>query len=90
MNRDMFAGKWHQLKMKAKQKWAKLTDEDIAHINGKFDELSTKLQHRYGWAKDKADQEISAWCAYCDKECKSCDSDLHKKGNGFDKKRKAG
>lgn len=76
MNKDQFAGKWHELKGKAKQKWAKLMDDDISHVNGKFEELSGKLQHRYGWSKDMADREITNWCASCKAcscgSCKSC------------------
>jgi uncharacterized protein YjbJ (UPF0337 family) len=67
MNRDQFAGKWHELKGKIKQKWAKLTDDDITKVNGKFEELSGRLQKKYGWAKEQAEKEINNWCSSCEK-----------------------
>ncbi len=69
MNKDIFEGKWHQFKGKIKEKWGKLTDEDLTQINGKSEQLSGKLQERYGWGKEKADQEISSWRASCNKDC---------------------
>jgi uncharacterized protein YjbJ (UPF0337 family) len=43
---------------KVKEKWGKLTDDDLTTIAGKRDQLSSKLQERYGYAKDQAEREI--------------------------------
>jgi len=59
MNDDILAGKWKQAKGHAKQWWGKLTDDDINTMSGKTDELSGKLQERYGWSKEQANAEIS-------------------------------
>ncbi len=58
-NKDQFQGKWNELKGKVKQTWGKLTDDDITQINGKRLELLGKLQSRYGYAKEKAEEELS-------------------------------
>ncbi|HUI33616.1 MAG: CsbD family protein [Dysgonamonadaceae bacterium] len=52
-----FKGKWNQLKGKAKQKWANLTDDDLQYAEGKEDELYGKLQEKTGKSKD----EIKSW-----------------------------
>ena len=39
-NRDVLAGKWKQVRGKAKQTWGKLTDNDLDRITGRFEELS--------------------------------------------------
>lgn len=70
MNRDQFSGKWHELKGKVKEKWGKLTDDDITQVNGKFEQLMGKLQHKYGWSKEQAEREINSWCASCEGELK--------------------
>ncbi|MGA8029425.1 MAG: CsbD family protein, partial [Bryobacteraceae bacterium] len=44
MNSDQFEGKWKQLKGSVKQRWGKLTDDDITMLSGKKDELVGKLQ----------------------------------------------
>jgi len=61
MNWDQIQGNWTQLKGKVKQQWGKLTDDDIARINGKQEELCGILQQRYGYAKDQAQKEIDNW-----------------------------
>lgn len=61
MNWDQIEGSWKQFTGQAKQKWAKLTDSDWDLIKGKKDELSGRIQERYGYEKDKADKELDDW-----------------------------
>jgi uncharacterized protein YjbJ (UPF0337 family) len=61
MNWDQIKGNWSQFKGRAKQQWGKLTDDDLTRIEGKRDELVGRLQERYGYQKERAEQEISAW-----------------------------
>jgi uncharacterized protein YjbJ (UPF0337 family) len=58
MNWDKIEGNWKQFTARIKQKWAKLTDDDLALIGGKKDELLGKIQERYGYAKDRAEQDV--------------------------------
>ena len=58
MNQDIIQGKWKQLKGSIKAQWGKLTDDDLDRMEGDQHYLSGKLQERYGWAKDKADEEV--------------------------------
>ena len=44
-----------------KEKWGKLTDDDLAAINGRRDQLEGKIQERYGLAKDQAKKDVDAW-----------------------------
>ena len=48
MNWDRIEGDWKQFVGKVKEKWSKLTDDDIAAINGKREQLEGKIQERYG------------------------------------------
>lgn len=59
MNKDIIQGKWTEIKGQVKQQWGKLTDDDIATMKGSSQELSGKLQQTYGYAKDRAEQEIN-------------------------------
>jgi uncharacterized protein YjbJ (UPF0337 family) len=61
MNSDQMAGKWKQMKGAAKQKWGKLTDDDLDVIAGKRDMLVGKLQERYGIAKEEAQKRADEW-----------------------------
>lgn len=51
MNKEQFEGIWNQMKGKVKEKWGKLTDDDLTQINGRRDQLLGKLEQRYGKEK---------------------------------------
>ena len=65
MNKDLFEGKWHEMKGKVKEKWGKLTDNDLTEINGKAENLMGKLQSHYGYAEDRAKKEIDDFKNSC-------------------------
>lgn len=54
-------GNWNQFAGKVKQRWGKLTDDDITVINGKRQELVGKVQERYGIAKAEAERQVKDW-----------------------------
>jgi uncharacterized protein YjbJ (UPF0337 family) len=61
MNEDILKGKWKEIKGEVKQKWGKLTDDDLAQVEGKEEELLGLLQKRYGYAKEKAAEEYKGF-----------------------------
>ena len=61
MDWDRLEGDWKQLRGKVKARWGKLTDDDLAVIQGRRDELEGKIQERYGYAKSQARREIEDW-----------------------------
>lgn len=46
-------GKWNEMKGKAKQKYAELTDDDLTYEEGKDDELLGRIQKRLGQTRDE-------------------------------------
>jgi uncharacterized protein YjbJ (UPF0337 family) len=63
MNSDVFEGKWKQLKGSVKQRWGKLTDDDVSQLSGKKDQLVGKLQERYGYTREQAMREADEWAS---------------------------
>jgi len=57
MNRDILQGKRRELKGLLKERWGKLTDDDLDRIEGQTERLVGLLQQRYGFAREKAEQE---------------------------------
>jgi uncharacterized protein YjbJ (UPF0337 family) len=57
MNEDILKGKWLEIKGRVKEKWGKLTDNDLVEIEGKGEILLGLLQKKYGRIKDKAELE---------------------------------
>jgi len=66
MDNKQFEGKWDQIKGQVKQKWGKLTNDDVTTIHGKSDVLVGKLKERYGYAKEKAENEVKSFMKECD------------------------
>ncbi len=61
MNWDRIQGNWKQVAGQAKEQWGKLTDDDVDVVAGRRDQLSGKIQERYGVAKDEAEKQIAEW-----------------------------
>jgi uncharacterized protein YjbJ (UPF0337 family) len=51
MNWDRIEGNRKTVEGQARQKWGKLTDDDLDVIEGKRTELAGRLQQRYGYAQ---------------------------------------
>ena len=60
MDWDRVQGSWKQLTGKLKEKWGKLTDDDLTAINGRRDQQG-KIQERYGIAKDQVRKDVDDW-----------------------------
>jgi len=61
MNSDQLKGKWKQMKGSVKERWGKLTDDDLDVINGQSDQLIGKIQERYGVARQEAQKQVDEW-----------------------------
>jgi uncharacterized protein YjbJ (UPF0337 family) len=73
MNRDILGGKWQQVRGKVKEQWGKLTDDDLTTAEGKFEKLSGLIQERYGYAREKAEDELERFYkkyVYVDEEAR--------------------
>jgi uncharacterized protein YjbJ (UPF0337 family) len=57
MNKDIIAGKWKEMKGSVKEQWGKLTDDEIDRAEGRAEQMVGLLQQRYGYSKDKAQEE---------------------------------
>lgn len=61
MNSDQFAGQWKQAKGAIKEKWGKLTDDDVKVIEGNLDQLVGRIQERYGISREEAKKQVQEW-----------------------------
>lgn len=61
MNEDIIKGKWNEVKGAVQKKWGKLTNDDIAQINGDRTRLAGRIQSAYGLRRDEAEQQLKEW-----------------------------
>jgi uncharacterized protein YjbJ (UPF0337 family) len=61
MDWDRIQGTWKQFLGRVKEQWGKLTDDDLAAINGRRDRLEGRIQERYGYAKNKTREAVDKW-----------------------------
>ena len=52
---------WNLFQRRIRQKWEKLSDEDLEAIDGRRDHLEQKIQSRYEFAADFVHKEVDNW-----------------------------
>ena len=65
MNTLEVKGDWNITKGKLKQKWAKLTDDDLRCADGKHDELLGRIQKRTGETREAVEKVIKEASSGC-------------------------
>ncbi len=61
MDWNRIEGNWKQAQGRIKEKWGKLTDDDLTMINGQREQLEGIIQKRYGLAKDMVCKDVDDW-----------------------------
>jgi uncharacterized protein YjbJ (UPF0337 family) len=68
MNQDILRDNWSQIRGRVKEAWARLTDDEIDEINGRRDLLIDKLQKRYGYTHQQAEQQVDYFTEFVEKK----------------------
>lgn len=58
-------GDWNIAKGKLKQKWAKLTDDDLHYVEGKQEELLGRIQKSTGESREAVENAIKEATSDC-------------------------
>jgi uncharacterized protein YjbJ (UPF0337 family) len=65
MNTLELRGHWNIAKGKLKQKFARLTDDDLQYVEGKEEELLGRIQKRTGRSRAEIERTIQNECSSC-------------------------
>ena len=57
MNKNVIENRWDEVKNLIQSRWGKFTNREIESLNGNLDELVTKIQKVYGFARGQAERE---------------------------------
>jgi uncharacterized protein YjbJ (UPF0337 family) len=58
---NKIAGNWKRFKGSIKQRWGKLTKNEITQAQGRREALNGFIQARYGIDREAADRQIDEW-----------------------------
>jgi uncharacterized protein YjbJ (UPF0337 family) len=61
MNWSTIENGWNDYKANAKQQWSKLSDEQIDNMQGKRENLVSKVQEAYALSKEETERQVSDW-----------------------------
>ena len=61
MNWDQVEVRWTQMRGSVKQKWPRLTDDDLDYIAGCREQFIVKFQERYGIGRKEAEMRAEDW-----------------------------
>lgn len=56
---ETFTQQWSHIRQQAKSWWDRLTDVDLEQVAGQRDKLVRALESRYGYARERAEQEVN-------------------------------
>ena len=56
-------GNWKQFRGRVKEKWGKLTDDELDQVAGRRERLEGLIQEKYGKAKEETRRLIDEWMA---------------------------
>lgn len=59
MNKDIFQGKWKEMRGQIKEWWGKLTDDDLDQAAGNTEQIVGLLQQKYGYTRQRAEEEFN-------------------------------
>nr|MBV6629087.1 CsbD family protein [Oceanococcus sp. HetDA_MAG_MS8] len=58
-NSDKLKGQWKQIKGDLRERWGKLTNDEVEQIDGQEQNLVGKIQEKYGIAKEEAQSQVN-------------------------------
>lgn len=61
MNWERISGNWAHWKERVRERWGRLTDDELSSVAGRREQLTERLQVAYGLKSDEAERQIRNW-----------------------------
>jgi uncharacterized protein YjbJ (UPF0337 family) len=88
-NRTVMNGKLRKMRGRVKEKWARLTDDDVKVIESKLDQVAGLLQERYGYTVERSWDEVTDYISDYSKRTRAMVDDAIDKLPSRKRKRKS-
>jgi uncharacterized protein YjbJ (UPF0337 family) len=61
MDWNRIASNWTHWKDRIRERWGRLTDEQLLGVGGRRDQLAGRIQEAYGLSRDEAERQLRNW-----------------------------
>ena len=61
MDWDRISGNWTHWKGRVRERWGKLTDDELSVVAGRRDQLIGCIRKAYGLSRDDAERQLRNW-----------------------------
>ena len=61
MDRDIVGANWELIRGKVKERWSKLSDDQLDLVSGNRYQLIDEIRESYGIGKDEAERQLREW-----------------------------
>jgi uncharacterized protein YjbJ (UPF0337 family) len=61
MNWERISGNWAHWKVRVRERWGRLTDDELSMVAGRREQLAGRIQEAYGLSRDEAERQLRNW-----------------------------
>jgi uncharacterized protein YjbJ (UPF0337 family) len=61
MNWERISGNWTHWRGRVRERWGRLTDDELSRVGGRRDQLAGRIQQTYGLTREEAERQLRNW-----------------------------
>lgn len=61
MDWDRISGNWAHWRARIRERWGRLTSDELDQVAGRRDQLVGRIQQAYGLGRDEAERQLRNW-----------------------------
>jgi uncharacterized protein YjbJ (UPF0337 family) len=61
MNWDRISGNWAHWRGRVRERWGRLTDDELSRVEGRREQLAARIQETYGLTREEAERQLRNW-----------------------------
>lgn len=61
MNWERISGNWTHWRGRVRERWGRLTDDELSRVDGRREQLAGRIQQTYGLTREEAERQLRNW-----------------------------